>query len=720
MSDPVRTDRDRKSTEGSPGPSTSFLRRLAGQILDPGSAKVAPPTLPGGLQGPPGIRIDGAHGAPGGRAVKSADDVEQQVDLVPAVSIPFPASRSSRREEEVVRQTSQIADHLRSERQELERREHALHEQHALLDQEWRSARLWVHELEEEMLKRQADFKAREEDLNEKIGACETLISDLEEQENLVLGLRDQIAAERASLRGAVDRELEVERLALRQTRQALDEERRALAAEFERRRREHEESSRALNTRLDVERVALRSQLETQLKEERSAFDRERSAWNAQRALEEEQLSNRRDIAETASQRVQDELHSIRQREFDELRREREALESQLAAQREIIEHERQKLEADRQRFSDELAELKKIQVEEIEQERLRVQEELDTSRRELDTVRLQIEDDLKRRVDEREGSLREEQQRLEDRHREQLARLEQERNLLENRIRFQQDHLQKARQEVEAAQQELRRQHQTDRTDLERRESVLRLRNEQLARVRSLLEEREQSLSREHSLIAERRRSLDLDLAARSDSLAHDLALWERERNSRETELRQREEVLAADSDRLESRRQRLDGLRIELEDTHRNTLEMRMAIEEVWAQLSQQTGTDAAKRRLAEMQRLLEDDWQQIRETIAEERRELAELQSTMQVRRNELEREKQEAHQAADERNAEFDRQRKAIADDQAALRIRKDELAASREKWLSEKLEVEQIIRGLLVQLGQQAEESIAKAPETPR
>ena len=718
MNDPVRTDRDRTSAEGSSRRSASFLRRIAGQILDPGVAKVAPPV---DLQKIPGIRIDQSHATPSGRPAKQLPpddaDLEDGSDG-PAPSSPSPPIRSSRREEEVLRQTTQIAAHLRTEREELERREKSLHEQHALLDQEWRSARLWVNELEEDMLKRQSDFKAREDDLNEKIGACETLIGDLEEQERVVLGLRDQIAAERASLRADVDRDLEVERLALRQTRQALEEERRALAGEFERRRREHEEASRALGTRLEIERNTLRGQIEAQLQEERAAFDRERTAWNGQRAAEEELLSNRRNIAESATQRAQDELQTIRRQEFEELRHEREALESQLAAQREILELEHQKLEAARRRSIDELAELRQLQIEEIEQERQRVHDEIEASRRELETARSQIEADLKRRVEEREGGLRDERQKLEDQHREQLARLEQERNLLENRIRFQQDHLQKARQEVEAAQLELRKQHQTDRADFEQRESQLRLRWEQLANARSLLEEREQSLAREHALIAERRRTLEVELAARSDVLTSDRMAWEASRESRETELRRREDALAADSERLESRRQRLDGLRIELEDTHRNTLEMRMAIEEVWAQLSQQMGMDDAKRRLAETQRLLEDEWQQIRETISQERRELAELQAAHQARRSELERERETARQTADERQAAFDLQLKTIADQATELRTREADLSGLREEWIGEKLEVEEIIRGLLVQLGQQAEGS-ATAPAQP-
>jgi hypothetical protein len=126
----------------------------------------------------------------------------------------------------------------------------------------------------------------------------------------------------------------------------------------------------------------------------------------------------------------------------------------------------------------------------------------------------------------------------------------------------------------------------------------------------------------------------------------------------------------------------------------------------------------GMDDAKRRLAETQRLLEDDWQQIRETITKERRELAELQSAHQSRRIELEREREMSLQTAEERQAAFELQLKTIADQATELRTREAELAELREQWIGEKLEVEEIIRGLLVQLGQQAE-GTATAPAQP-
>jgi hypothetical protein len=713
MSDPVRSHRDRTSPPLPAGPTTSFLRRLAGQILDAKSP--AAPTATDAETEITQRRIDRAHAPAATRTVPDTASARGPVaGSTPATesladgSNAEPPRPFSRREEEVLRQTGQIAAHLRTEREELERRESALHEQHALLDQEWRNARLWVQEFEEDMLKRQAESKAREAALNEKINACESLVSDLEEQERLVLGLRDQMSSERAGLRSVVDRELEVDRIAIQQTQRALEEERRALAEEIEKRRREREEMVRSLQAQLQSERTVLRSQVDSQLAAERAALEAERAAWARQRALEEEELSKHRDVTQTASERAQEEMQSVRRREFDELRRERETFEAEDLAARQSLTADREKLEADRRRFSEELAELKRSQIEEIERERALVREEIETSRGELDAVRSRIEEDLKQRVEAREQSLRDEQKKLEEQHREQLGRLEQERNLLESRVRFQQEHLQKARQEVEAAQNELRRQHQADRTDLEEREAAWRLRCEQLAHVRGLVEEREQSLAREQSLESDQRQTREAELQSREQEFLRERDAWIEIRQEREAELERRETLVAAENDRLDKRRERLEGLRAELEETHRATLEMRMAIEEVWAQLSETAGVETAKRRLADTQRRLQDNTLEARETIERDRKELALLQSSVQSLRHELAKETQEAAVAAKERREEFDLRSRTLSENATALRTREEQLHALREQWIGEKIEVERIIRGLLIQLGQQA------------
>jgi uncharacterized protein (UPF0261 family) len=69
--------------------------------------------------------------------------------------------------------------------------------------------------------------------------------------------------------------------------------------------------------------------------------------------------------------------------------------------------------------------------------------------------------------------------------------------------------------------------------------------------------------------------------------------------------------------------------------------------------------------------------------------------------------------QESAVAAKERREEFDRRHRAHSENADALRTREEQVNALHERWLGEKIEVERIIRGLLIQLGQQA------VPEQP-
>ena len=73
-----------------------------------------------------------------------------------------------------------------------------------------------------------------------------------------------------------------------------------------------------------------------------------------------------------------------------------------------------------------------------------------------------------------------------------------------------------------------------------------------------------------------------------------------------------------------------------------------------------------------------------------------------------------REREAAGHATDERHAALERQRQSLADQDVKLRAREDELARLREEWIGEKLEVEEVIRSLLAQLGQQAEAKATK------
>ncbi|MCH8138511.1 MAG: hypothetical protein IH926_06105, partial [Proteobacteria bacterium] len=56
-----------------------------------------------------------------------------------------------------------------------------------------------------------------------------------------------------------------------------------------------------------------------------------------------------------------------------------------------------------------------------------------------------------------------------------------------------------------------------------------------------------------------------------------------WDQERQAQSAELRRQQDMLELHAENLEGRRERLDRLRAELEETHNSTLEMRIAVEE-----------------------------------------------------------------------------------------------------------------------------------------
>src|SRR6202040_2592915 len=106
-------------------------------------------------------------------------------------------------------------------------------------------------------------------------------------------------------------------------------------------------------------------------------------------------------------------------------------------------------------------------------------------------------------------------------------------------------------------------------------------------LTHVRALVEEREQSLAREQSLETDQRQTREAELKSREQEFVRERDAWIESRQDREAELERRETLVAAESDRLEKRRERLEGLRSELGGAHPPPAQMRMALAAVWAQ-------------------------------------------------------------------------------------------------------------------------------------
>ncbi|MCH7990565.1 MAG: hypothetical protein IID46_15600, partial [Planctomycetes bacterium] len=590
------------------------------------------------------LRVDGAHPVASPSPENSVDQRTHQT-AAPATPLASGSSqslsgndfpplkglspiRSSAKEDELLFQAGQIAEHLRTQLTELDRREQTLNEQLALLDQERRALRLWAQQLEDEMLERSKRLQAKESSFATKIADCEKLVCELEEQEQILINARNQLDIERAGLKEQIYQELDADRLKLHEAQQKLETERTRLSEQIKANQQEHERSLENLHSELDAERDRIREELIAELETDRYDLETQKLSWTTQRDEERSQIDRDRENNEEAFRRAEQEINSLRGTKEEELEREKQEHDENLQREREELRQE-------------------------IEQKQ---------------------------------------------------AELKQERVILENRVRFQQDHLHKMRQEVEAAQKELRFDQQHKQAELTEHETLQRLRATQLHHYRILLEERENSIQREHELVIQSRQSIETETTTCRERFRNEREAWDQERQTQRAENRRQQDMLTLHAENLEARRERLDLLRTELEETHRHTLELRMSVEEALAQLAQATDDESARIRVDEAREALSEHYRHLREAVSQQHRELTEALLLLQREKEEFQEESQNRSEMQNQRDEKLHQWEEQLAREAESIDTKQASWRATRDSWMQEKTEAEHVIRGLLQQL----------------
>ncbi len=550
------------------------------------------------------VRIDNAHTQP-----SLADSSHQTpCDDISASAINEMSQPSfnglTGNEGELLLQASRIAENVRSQFSELNRRKQNLNEQLTLLDQERRNVRLWMRQLELEVQEREVQLQTRETASDERFAACEKLEAEFQEQEQVLIQSRDELTQERTRLKKNLECELDEDRSALKRLQKDVEAEQKQLCEQIERNQQEHETSLKHAQNQLKSDRIRLREELTEErftdeLRHQRDELRRDQKEWNTLRDAERTEISH-----------------------------ERESHERQLIEHRQIFEKE-----------SDE-------------------------------------------------------------RH----CELQHQSAVLENRYHFQQDHLAKTRHELGLAKKQFNLECQNTQQQFAQTETLHRLRLDQLEHYRTLLEERERSVERERELLMRSRHESEESLQADKARFVADRETWEHERQAQHTESRRQQDMLALHAENLEARRLRLDRLRAELEDTHRDTLEIRMAVEEAWAQLSQAAGGDDAKQRVEVARHALSEHYQQLQETLTRQRQELDESQGRFQQQRDEFHEERQALTNWVAERDERLRQRDKCLRDETEQLDTQEAAWRSARDRWMQEKFEAESIIRDLLKQL----------------
>ncbi len=285
--------------------------------------------------------------------------------------------------------------------------------------------------------------------------------------------------------------------------------------------------------------------------------------------------------------------------------------------------------------------------------------------------------------------------------------AEQQRERVVYETRLRFQQDHLEKARADVEQSQTEFRIERQRERQLLADLETQSQRRMVQLQLYREALEEQARSLDRERETLSRVRHATE-DVGSRwHEAIEAERLAWQQERSTEQARLERQQTLVAQQLAAIDGKRLRMERLRQELEDTHRTNLELRLAVEEAWAQIAQAMGSDEeARLRVEQARQALALYYQELHAGLTAQRRELAERESRQEAEFTAFHAERQSLAEWFSERDAalrlETTRQREA-ARETATVEAG---WQSAREHWLAEKLEAEGVIRRLLAELGE--------------
>jgi chromosome segregation ATPase len=386
---------------------------------------------------------------------------------------------------------------------------------------------------------------------------------------------------------------------------------------------------------------------------------------------------------------------------EFDRRQRDFDAALDRLEADRQALERERSALRGEMQRELDEARETLAAERQALDAQRAKVEELGDALIERFRTQQAEMERQLQQERERLWTSLSTEWEEQRRRFEQEKADFLKDRTLLENRLRFQQDHLEKTRADLERDQQLAAQRRQAVRQQLEEAERQLLRRKTQLDRYRAALDELDRSLERERDLHARQRAAMTSLVEQERQQFDAERQAWEDERRQQQAELRRQQELLLSHAENLETRRLRLEALRREIEETHHATMELRLAVEEVWAHLQQSMGLTETRRQVEQARSAIRRDYEQIEARLLEGRRELHDAEQRLEQQRLEFQHERRTLTEWIAARDQELLRRERAQQRQEQEQSTRDRAFHELRDRWLREKAEAENVIRRLL-------------------
>lgn len=406
-------------------------------------------------------------------------------------------------------------------------------------------------------------------------------------------------------------------------------------------------------------------------LREKQEELDRREAEWQVQLARHDNerraaQVWHRRRLDELAEReadfQMREESYRLREAAYaareEELAAEAERLREGEAGAAMLLEQDRALLAAERAELE---ARCEKVRAREEELERLNMEAALETAARRHAAAE----------VEARRAELQGEIETLRTRYEEMESRREELEKLANEPSRFQLD-LQIALNEREAT--------------LDVREAAIVEQETTLKHAMLEWERLRAELTEERERLAAQQRHDRLELAEL--------------RRRAEAEDADRRQALERQSEQLDFRRAAIRREQEELSAAQRETLEMRLAAEELWTQLSGTMPAAALAEQMARIRSKLSEQYRLLQADLTAQKAELDSLRNDLSIEAERLRFQTQELHRWAEARHEDIERQAAYLTGREAELERQDAALFQRNQAWRQERFQLEQEIRRL--------------------
>ncbi|MDZ4821671.1 MAG: helix-turn-helix domain-containing protein [Planctomycetota bacterium] len=169
-------------------------------------------------------------------------------------------------------------------------------------------------------------------------------------------------------------------------------------------------------------------------------------------------------------------------------------------------------------------------------------------------------------------------------------------------------------------------------------------------------------------------------------------------------ETELENRNHALQLANDHLELRRAAVEQMRGELTLMQRDTLETRLAAEQILAQLAGAIPPAQLTHQIARSRSKLVDYYRLQNDELTEQRQQLEALAAQLPVQHEKLHRQRRELEQSLQERQTELEKMAGQLAGREAELDRQQEMLTKQQIQWDHERVDYQRQIRRLLAEI----------------